>query len=473
MSKSRFYNFPGTVSNGLTEEDIHDIISNNNNNEEDNEDNDDDSEFLRDVPYSSSSIDRSSIGSIPWADDAIKQNQLDWEKVERMLSGEDELPDEPDLRNEIEEWQTKFPQLMRTKTSLNTSQEIITEEIFDSSKQSDNQIPNPTDDLVSHLSFNSSDDDDQYDELPTPTAAVSQRTENLSGHIVSSKSPISKSYADRLSAKMALLRIAALPIHQNPRHKVSKTMIPQQTSTVREHSSTTNSLRLRKISPNRPQPLKQTPKQPKDTFFETQQRFHMPPILNVLETKRRFRDLASNKSFVQLTRVKPSHAKSAAIIRQTESSIPVGIQPRATALLGGHQSVWHKPLIATRVSSNFFNNRNAIILPALNTQRISAQQRRNSTTTSTGADTRTQSLSNSNLGSSESSSAGIDLRPHFVADRFVSRWQHINPKHTSTSTGTVSTGRSISAAVHHHSRSDAAFGELYMPFNTHKHGGFQ
>uniref|UniRef100_A0A0K8UM45 DUF3719 domain-containing protein n=1 Tax=Bactrocera latifrons TaxID=174628 RepID=A0A0K8UM45_BACLA len=466
MSKKRFYNFPEMVSNDLHEENIPISVSNNNNNDETNEDNEDDSEFLQDVPYSSSSLDRSSIGSIPWADDAIKQNQLDWEQVERMLSGEETLPVEPDLRNEIIEWQTKFPQLLEQKKA----HEIV-EKIIDNSQANNSLTKNIDDDLISHLSLNSSDDEDRYDELATPTTTGARRIETLEGPFLGRKRAISKSYADRLSAKMALLRITAIrPKHRNDSIKV----IPQQTSTDREHSGTSSSLRLRKISTSKPQSILQPPGLlHENTPFDTQHHFRMPPILNVLESKRRFRDLASNKSFVQLTQVKAPYAKSAAIIRQPENNLSIGHTPRATIFTGHHQTVWQKPLIANRVSNNFFNNRNAIILPSLHAKGISAQhQRRNSTTSSTGAGTRTQSLSNSNVGSSANSSGDFNLIPRNAVDRFVSRWQQINAN-VSTSTGTVSTGRSISAAVHHHARADVGLRELYVPYNSFKHDGFK
>lgn len=54
---------------------------------------------------------RSSISSIPWAEDAIQQNQDEWEHIERMLYGEEPLPTDPKLRNEFSDWMTKFPHL--------------------------------------------------------------------------------------------------------------------------------------------------------------------------------------------------------------------------------------------------------------------------------------------------------------------------------------------------------------------------
>lgn len=54
------------------------------------------------------SFDGSSVNSIPWADDVIKQNKDEWEHIERMFYGEDDLPDDKKLRNEILEWTNRF-----------------------------------------------------------------------------------------------------------------------------------------------------------------------------------------------------------------------------------------------------------------------------------------------------------------------------------------------------------------------------
>lgn len=60
----------------------------------------------------SASFDGSSVNSIPWAEDVIKQNQEIWERVERMFYGEESLPtNDIKLRNEIIEWTKHFPYL--------------------------------------------------------------------------------------------------------------------------------------------------------------------------------------------------------------------------------------------------------------------------------------------------------------------------------------------------------------------------
>lgn len=57
------------------------------------------------------SFDGSSINSIPWAEDVIKQNKDEWENIERMFYGEVALPADEKLRNEILEWTNRFPHL--------------------------------------------------------------------------------------------------------------------------------------------------------------------------------------------------------------------------------------------------------------------------------------------------------------------------------------------------------------------------
>lgn len=71
----------------------------------------DDSDHWFSSPTCSSTNGRSSISSIPWAEDAIQHNQDEWEHIERMLYGEEPLPPDPKLRNEFSDWMTKFPHL--------------------------------------------------------------------------------------------------------------------------------------------------------------------------------------------------------------------------------------------------------------------------------------------------------------------------------------------------------------------------
>lgn len=80
---------------------------------EEDEEEDDDSDTLTELSFSrsTSSLGRSSTGSIPWAEDAVKQNQLEWERIERMFYGEEDLPSDSKLREELLEWMTAFPHL--------------------------------------------------------------------------------------------------------------------------------------------------------------------------------------------------------------------------------------------------------------------------------------------------------------------------------------------------------------------------
>lgn len=74
----------------------------------------DSEDFVDDYWFTSASasFDGSSVNSIPWADDVVKQNQEMWEHVERMFYGEESLPtNDIKLRNEIIEWTTHFPYL--------------------------------------------------------------------------------------------------------------------------------------------------------------------------------------------------------------------------------------------------------------------------------------------------------------------------------------------------------------------------
>lgn len=58
------------------------------------------------------SFDGSSVNSIPWAEDVVKQNKILWDSIERMFYGEEPLPEnDAKLRNEIIDWTTHFPYL--------------------------------------------------------------------------------------------------------------------------------------------------------------------------------------------------------------------------------------------------------------------------------------------------------------------------------------------------------------------------
>lgn len=116
---------------------------------ENNED-DDDSDTLTELSFSrspTSSLGRSSTGSIPWAEDAVKQNQLEWERIERIFYGEEELPNDSKIRDEFLEWMTAFPHIRVLGKSLTVAENPLAknsdpfyEEIFAMDPPSINRI---------------------------------------------------------------------------------------------------------------------------------------------------------------------------------------------------------------------------------------------------------------------------------------------------------------------------------------------
>ncbi|XP_063705392.1 uncharacterized protein LOC134834592 [Culicoides brevitarsis] len=60
----------------------------------------------------SNSPDGTSISSLTWAEDAVRQTQLEWERIERILYGEEPLPknDKP-FCEEVLAWRRFFPEL--------------------------------------------------------------------------------------------------------------------------------------------------------------------------------------------------------------------------------------------------------------------------------------------------------------------------------------------------------------------------
>ncbi|KAH8242665.1 hypothetical protein KR032_000951 [Drosophila birchii] len=352
----------------------------------------DDSEFLQDVPYSSSSIDRSSVGSIPWADDAVKKNLLDWERVERLLSGEEPLPEqEPELRNEIADWQRKFPSLLGRRTRS------LRHHSFDS--QAREEI-----DSISNLSLNSLDDDDDDEEAEdgflTPTADLQQRHHQ----------PISRPYLRPSQKKLVDLLDRDLRVTS-----VSVKLLKRQRS--QQHQ----------------------PQMPISATTQSSARLRMPPILNVLDTNRRFRGLLNNRSFVQLTQVQQKE-------QQQQHQAKSAVLPNQ-----GNRSAWHMPMAASR----FFNNKNAIVLPSLNLGR----HRELATTTATSSQSNSSGGGGHNShGHSNSSSNRSTLHPFGLA---------------SVSSNTPSTGRSISAAVHHPRSEFVPSSAFYIPYSASKFKAFK
>ncbi|KAH8330237.1 hypothetical protein KR067_000311 [Drosophila pandora] len=390
MSSSRRFYFTSEL------EDNEGAMENNNNETEVEADKDpdndpEDAEFLQEVPYSSSSIDRSSVGSIPWADDAIKKNLLAWERVERLLSGEDSLEDEkePELRNEIADWQRKFPSLLGRKTRY------MRHHSFDS--QAREEI-----DSISNLSLNSLDDeedDEAEDGFLTPTAERHHQ-------------PLTRPYQRSGQKLVDLLdrdlRVTSISVKLLKRQRSHQTEMPISASHTQSSAN----------------------------------RLRMPPILNVLDTNRRFRGLLNNRSFVQLTQVQQQQqhqAKSAVLTHQ------------------GSRSAWHMPMAANR----FFNNKNAIVLPSLKLGR----HRELATTTATSSQSNSSGGGghNSHGHSNSSSTRSTRQLPPFGLGMSLG----------SVSSNTPSTGRSISAAVHHPRSEFVPSSAFYIPYSASKFKAFK
>lgn len=70
-------------------------------------------DFTEDHWFSSptTSFDGSSVNSIPWAEDVVKQNKETWDRIERWFYGEEELPNDEKLRDEILQWTSHFPHI--------------------------------------------------------------------------------------------------------------------------------------------------------------------------------------------------------------------------------------------------------------------------------------------------------------------------------------------------------------------------
>ncbi|KAI9584580.1 uncharacterized protein LOC119634887 [Glossina fuscipes] len=274
--------------------------------------------------YTSSSFDRSSVDSIPWTDDAIKLNSLEWEKIERMLRGVEEVTGDEDLRNEISDWQRKFPHFVSGIREGNLCQLGADATSAES---------------VATLKLISDEEDDYKVKGGQCIQEYSSEAEDLSF----TPSPLYGASSEDINILKLFedFTLNAVPYTQ------------------REN--------IRKPYNNQPAYSKRTPASPAG-----RNHLRMPPILNVLESTCRFRKLAKNKnqSFVQLTQV--NHAQSA-IIRQNEE------------IRGNHtrHSAWHMPLLANR----FFSKRNSLILPTISTiQQKEVQQCISKPTTTTDRD---------------------------------------------------------------------------------------
>lgn len=401
--------------------------NNSNNGNADNEpeqdaDKDDDSEFLQDVPYSSSSVDRSSIGSIPWADDAIKKNKLDWERVDRMLSGEEALPEqEVELRHEIADWQRKFPSLLARKSKP------LKQQSFDNGQRHPTVRDDSGDiDSMSDLSLNSLDDYDERDEdddddgFLTPTVDRPHLREQAA-------MPTTRSYL-RSSRNQNLVKMLDRDLRI---------------------TSVALNLRRREHFQHPPQPPQPAPTTPQSATV-SRSRLRMPPILNVLDSNRRFRGLLNNRSFVQLTQVQ-QQPKSAALTYASSA------ERRQQA---GIRSAWNMPMAASR----FLNNKHAIVLPSLN-------RHRDFTTTAT---TSSQSISSgadniSSLGSTRHGNGHNNVHHHPHQLQYGLTLGEVS----TNANNTPSTGRSISAAIHHPRSEFASSSAFYIPYSASKFKAFK
>ncbi|KAH8417120.1 hypothetical protein KR222_003734, partial [Zaprionus bogoriensis] len=400
------------------------------NNEPDPEpdaDKDDDLEFLQDVPYSSSSIDRSSIGSIPWADDAIKKNKLDWDRVERMLCGEESLPEqEPELRHEIADWQRQFPSLLTRKAKP------LQQQSFDHACRQ--AVPDDCGEIdsMSDLSLNSLNeyDDEEDAGFLTPTAdRQRQRKEPM---------PSSRSYMRPTQNLVAMLdrdlRITSVAVNLRKRSQQQRSQNQQQQQ--QQHQVP---------APGTPQ-----------SATVTRSRLRMPPILNVLDSNRRFRGLLNNRSFVQLTQVQQQQQQ-----QPKSAALTYARGDPARRQQAGIRSAWNMPMAANR----FLHNKHAVVLPSLNHQR-------DFTTTATS--TPTQSMSSGGGAANSTSSSMSSSLPNRTAYKARQQAYGLELGQISTNSNTPSTGgRSISAAIHHPRSEFATSSAFYIPYSASKFKAFK
>ncbi|XP_062121536.1 uncharacterized protein LOC133835560 isoform X1 [Drosophila sulfurigaster albostrigata] len=388
-------------------------------------DKDDDSE-LQDVPYSSSSIDRSSIGSIPWADDAIKKNKLDWERVDRVLSGEEMLPEqqEVELRHEIADWQRKFPSLLARKAKP------LKQHSFDNSRHNIALLPDDAGDIdsISDLSLSSLDEYDEKnghgvvdedgddDGLLTPTVERQQASSSTTRN----RTYVRPDQQNLVSMLDRDLRITSVALNLRKRREHFEHQQPATQASTMPQSATVSRFRSR---------------------------IRMPPILNVLDSNRHFRGLLKNQSFVQLTQVqvqKQLQPKSAAWTYASNA----GRRQQS-----GVRSAWNMPMAASR----FLNNKHSIVLPSLNRQR-------DFTPTATSSQSIASSNNSSLLGSSLYATEHNIQHPHL---------HHLGKTLVTTSANTPSTGRSISAAIHHPRSEFSTSSVFYIPYSASKFKTFK
>lgn len=388
-------------------------------------------EYLQEVPYTSSSVDRSSIGSIPWADDAIKVNQLEWENVEKMLAGLETLPEDEDLRNEISDWQKKFPHMLGKKLSYKI-----------------NARSKHTLDMMESLDLDSDEEDLDVDGKGTQTRdRINNRISSGDDISIIQTPPTRKSTKEGGTDLCQLLQnftLTSVP------YKLSQRETTKLSRRKCSSSSSSHSLR----SPPAPMVI--------PIAHPTVQRLRMPPILNVLETTRKFRNLAGhgiNPSFVQLTQV-----------QQAKSAVSAQDKKFDARLQNGHRSAWHLPLTANR----FFNNRNSIILPAISSRQQVVHQYNThpKTTNSTSSEVGT---TNTTPSSTRENVFRNNINKFATHNTFTAAVRHritggFSSNGSTTQTNTSNSGRSISAAVQY---PRPTFNALYLPYSASKFHAFK
>lgn len=78
------------------------------------------SDTLTNFLNTSASSMRSSSASLPFAEEAINQNQQEWEHIERIFYGEEPLPADQKTREEFLDWMETFPYLRVVGQKVNT-----------------------------------------------------------------------------------------------------------------------------------------------------------------------------------------------------------------------------------------------------------------------------------------------------------------------------------------------------------------
>lgn len=446
MSAShRFYNMKSKILSSVSFEDDDLFIKED---EEDEFDEDVEGGYMQEVPYTSSSVDRSSVSSIPWADDAIKLNQLEWEKIEKMLGGLEPLPAEEDLSHELIDWQQKFPILL--KSSQNYKMKTFSSDTLNI-------------DSLETLNI-SSDDEEAYNLDRNRNVATAERT-NLgkqysTEEISTTPTPTQRKFSEESSNLSQLLTTHSLKLIQREPNNKKSYAANEKSATSTDSYSSPYSLNNAKQTPSPPTP-------------PVRQRFKMPPILNVLESSRKFKSLAmnggpnKNTSFVQLTQVqKPlqPQIKSALI-----SHDHITKSDRFPA--GRHRSAWQLPLAANR----FFNSRNSIILPAITSRRQLG--------TNQYAHMRPQNSVSTESSSSVSDSTGNarqapqTMRSNLLGSNYNAYEQGRAANLLSSSSSQMissSTGRSISAAMQHpRTTGTTNFSAFYLPYSASKFKAFK